>query len=147
MIRTDLGALLLAVLLSACSSAGPTASSPPPPAASPGPDAPPDTSQEVARRVAQVTLDSLGKRKFDLNGCDASLVRIVKPSEAERGVKAGDKCTVLVSRRPDRTWIVLVRAAQHGGEVEAGNAQAGSVQAVATVTPGGEGVSHIDYKP
>ena len=142
--RAPHGALLLALMLAACSSGTPDATAPSSSSAAPTTEAPSDES--AAQRIALVALESLGKRKFDTNGCLVAQPRFVTEAVVNAGVKAGPQCSLLVTRRADKTWLVLVRAAQYA-DVQAGTAQAGSVQALVTVTKGGEGVAHIDYKP
>lgn len=140
---SSLAPLFLAALLSACSASGPEGA----PAASPSASPAPGVDEGEARHAAQIAIDSLTKRKFDTTGCTSADTRVVTEAEANAGTGKGARCGLLVARRADKTWLVVVRAPQHQGELQAGTAQAGSVQALVTVTPGGEGVQHIDYKP
>jgi hypothetical protein len=145
--RAPRWALLLALMLAACSSGTPDpARATAPSSSSAAPTAAAPTDESAAQRIALVAVESLGKRKFDTNGCVVATPRFVTEAVVNAGVKAGPQCSLLVARRADKTWLVLVRAAQYV-DVQAGTAQAGSVQALVIVTPGGEGVTHIDYKP
>ena len=85
----------------------------------------------------EVALASLSKRSFNVSACVATGLRVVTEAEAAAGPGGGDGCSVLVAHRADRTWLVIVRSPS----------QPGKVWAVVTVTAGGEGVAHIDYKP
>jgi hypothetical protein len=60
-------------------------------------------------------------------------------SEAEAAMAAvvDERCAVRVARRADNTWLVVVRSPS----------QLGNVAAKVSVSPGAEGVVHIDYKP
>jgi hypothetical protein len=126
--RCSLG---LALLLAACSS------SPPPPPAPP-PEAAPPMDEGVARKAADVALGSLAKRKYNVAGCTSAEAKIV-PTEAEAAAVAvvDEKCAVRVTRRADKTWFVVIRSPS----------QLGNVAAKVSVSPGAEGVVHIDYKP
>jgi hypothetical protein len=119
--------LLLACLLMACGEA------PPPPAAAP-PAAAPVADEAGAHRAAGVALESLSRRKYNVTGCAAAEARVA--ADPESAVPSSG-CSVLVARRPDGTWLVVVRSA----------AQLGNVWAKVTVSAGGEGVQHVEYKP
>jgi hypothetical protein len=125
--------LSAALVLSACS---PAPEPVPPPAASAAPVA----DEAGASRAVDVALTSLGKRNFEVSECAPAEARTVPEAEARAGAPVGDRCSILVGRRADRTWIVGVRPATH-----AAPSRAGGALAVVTVTAGGEGVAHIDY--
>lgn len=124
--------LLAALALAACASEPP----PPPPAA----PAPPPVDTSGARGALDVALQSLSKRNFDVSNCQASELRVVDEAGARAGEPIGDRCVMLVARRADKTWLVNVRPA-----TRATPSQAGGSMAIVTVTPGAEGVKHIDY--
>ncbi len=88
-------------------------------------------------RVAEAALNSLSRRKFVVTACTASEVRVITEADAAAPPPASERCAVLAAHRADKTWLVVVRAP----------AQPGNVWAVVTVSPRGEGVVHIDYKP
>lgn len=123
--------LLLALALAACAA---------PPPAAPPPAAPPPVDPSAARSAADVALGSLSKRNFDVSNCSSADLRIVEEAAARAGEPIGDRCVMLVARRADRTWLVNVRSA-----TRAAPTQAGGSQALVTVTPGAEGVKHIEY--
>jgi hypothetical protein len=125
--------LLAALALAAC------ASPPQPPPASPPPAAPP-ADPAAARNALTVALASLSKRNFDLSNCAPTDLRIVDEAAARAGEPIGDRCVMLVARRADRTWLLNIRPA-----TRAAPSQAGGSQALVTVTPGAEGVKHIEY--
>jgi hypothetical protein len=141
MTRIDLGRAfgLATLVMTAC---GPAPEAAPPPAPSAVPSAPPAPAADEAgaRRVVELALASLGKRNFDVNECAASEARVVSEAEARAGAPVGERCTMLVARRADRTWLIGVRPATRAVPTRGG----GSL-AVVTVTAGGEGVTHIDY--
>ncbi len=120
--------LLLASVLPACAEA-PTPVAPPAPFAATPPD------EGAAHHAADVAIASLSRRKYNVTGCAAAEARLVADVDAEAAPAAG--CSVVVARRPDRTWLVVIRS----------SAQLGNVSARVTVLAGGEGVQHIDYKP
>ncbi len=126
-------ALLIAALaLPAC---GPAPAPAPPPA-----PAKPQVDEAAMRRAVDVALTSLAKRNFEVAECSAAEARTVSEAEAKAGAPVGERCTILIAQRADRTWILGIRPATTATPSRAG----GSV-AVVTVTPGGEGVTHIDY--
>ncbi|KYF50831.1 hypothetical protein BE08_17380 [Sorangium cellulosum] len=114
---------LLAALASGCA---------PPPA-----PAAPSADETAARRAASVALTALSHRSFDVGGCDAAGARIVQEAEARAGTPQGDRCAILVARRSDQTWLVVVRSSLSSSSVGA--------QALVTVLPAAEGVSGIEY--
>jgi hypothetical protein len=122
-------ALLLSLLLPACGPATPDAAPPPSPSAA-SDDAP-------VHHVAEAALNSLTRRKFNVAGCAPAEARVVTEAEAAAPPPGGERCAMLVAHRPDKTWVVVVRSP----------AQPGNVWAVVSVSPGGDGVVHIDYKP
>jgi hypothetical protein len=122
-------AILPAILLAACGPAAPEPAPPPAPAAG--------ADEASAQHAADAALASLSRRKFNVAGCAAADARTVPEAETAAVPAAGDRCTLLVAHRADRSWIVVVRSP----------AQTGNVWAVVTVSAGGEGVLHIDYKP
>jgi hypothetical protein len=123
--------LLAALALAACAS--------PPPPAEPPPTTPP-ADPAAARAALEVALGSLSKRNFDVSNCAPADLRIVDEAAARAGEPIGDRCVMLVARRADRTWLVNIRPATRGSP-----SQAGGSQALVTVTPGAEGVKHIEY--
>ena len=133
-LRARRGALLLAPFFAACGAPAPAAAPPPPPAAAP---AAPAADDAGAHHAADLALSSLSRRKFNTAGCASTDVRVVPETEVAAVPAGSEVCTLLVARRADKTWAVVVRSAT----------QAGNVWAVVTVSPGGEGVVHIDYKP
>lgn len=114
----------------------PEAAPPPAPTATPAPAA----DEAGAKKAVEVTLASLGKRNFEVSECSAAEARTVPEAEVRTAPPVGDRCTIQVARRADRTWIVGVRPA-----TRAAPSRAGGSLAVVTVTAGGEGVAHIDY--
>ncbi|WP_438026039.1 hypothetical protein [Sorangium sp. So ce233] len=114
---------LLAALASGCA--------PPPAPAAPSADA------TAARRAASVALTALSHRNFDVSGCDASGARVVQEAEARAGTPQGDRCTILVARQRDQTWLVVVRSSLSSSSFGA--------QALVTVLPEAEGVSAVEY--
>lgn len=122
---------LLVSLLPACGPAGPGAA---PPAAASAAAAPDDGP---ARHAAEAALGSLSRRKFNVAGCSPEDTRVITEAEAGGHPPGGERCAVLVAHRADKSWLVVVRSP----------AQQGDVWAVVTVSPGGDGVLHIDYKP
>jgi hypothetical protein len=119
--------LLLAGALPACGEAAP------PPAATPaGPAAVPDD----ARHAADVAIEAAGKRKYNTARCVPGEARVVASVETSPPAPA-EGCTVLVARRPDGMWLVVLHS----------TAQLGGVSAWVTVSAGGEGVKHVEYKP
>ncbi|WP_437733956.1 hypothetical protein [Sorangium sp. So ce1335] len=118
-----LWAPLLAALASGCA---------PPPA-----PAAPTADETAARRAASVALTALSHRSFDIGGCDASGARVVEEAEARAGTPQGERCAILIARRSDRTWLVVVRSSLSSSSVGA--------QALVTVLPEAEGVSAIEY--
>ncbi len=88
-------------------------------------------------RVAEAAINSLTRRKFNVAGCTSSEARTITEAEAAAPKPAGERCAMFVAHRADKTWLVVVRSP----------AQPGNVWAVVTVSPNGEGVVHIDYKP
>ncbi|APR80664.1 Hypothetical protein A7982_06011 [Minicystis rosea] len=125
-------ALIVALSLTACAA-------PPPPPPPPQPAAP-AADTNGARTALDVALKSLAKRNFDVSECAPADLRVVEEAVARAGEPIGDKCTLLVARRADQTWLVNVRPA-----TRATPSRAGGSQALVTVTSGGEGVKHIDY--
>jgi hypothetical protein len=123
---------LLTLALTAC------ASPPPPPPTAPPPAPPADPTG--AREALDVALKSLAKRNFDVGNCAPTDLRVVDEPAARAGEPIGDRCVMLVARRADRTWLVNVRPA-----TRANPSQAGGSQALVTITPGAEGVKHIEY--
>jgi hypothetical protein len=121
-------ALLLSLVLPACGSAAP---------ATPPATPPPSADDAVVPRVAEAALNSLVRRKFNVAGCTSSEARAIPEAEAAAAPPGGERCAVLVAHRADKTWVVVVRSPL----------QPGNVWAVVTVSPNGEGVTHIDYKP
>jgi len=124
---------LLAALLPACAPE-------PAPVAPPAAPAAPVADEAGARKAAEVALGSLSKRNFEVSECAATELRIVPEAEARAGAPVGDRCTILVARLPDKKWLCAIRPATRAAPTRAG----GSLGLV-TVTPGGEGVAHIDY--
>jgi hypothetical protein len=122
---------ILAAALAACGPPPEAATAPPPSAA------PPPVDEAAARRAAEVALASLAKRKFSTLGCAVEDMRVLPEAEAQKGAPPGERCSILVARRADKTWLVVVRSAS----------QTASPKALVTVSPGGEGVTHIDYQP
>ncbi len=118
-----------AFLLAACGSAAPAAA-PPAPSAAPADEA-------AAHHAADLALNSLSRRKFNTAGCASTDIRVVPEAEVSAVPAGSEVCTLLVAHRADKSWAVVVRSAT----------QAGNVWAIVTVSPGGEGVTHIDYKP
>jgi hypothetical protein len=131
--------ILLLLALPACATPGASreAGAAPEPA---GPSAAASADEAGARRAAEITLAYLGKRNFEVSACAVAEARVTAEVEARAGAPIGDRCTILVARRPDRTWLVTVRPA-----TRAAPSRAGGSLAVVTVTAGGEGVTHIDY--
>ncbi|MGK3998219.1 hypothetical protein [Sorangium sp. So ce1024] len=118
-----LWAPLLAALASGCA---------PPPA-----PAAPTADETAARRAVSVALTALSHRNFDVGGCDASEARIVQEAEARAGTPQGERCAILIARRSDETWLVVVRSSLSSSSVGA--------QALVTVLPAAEGVTGIEY--
>jgi hypothetical protein len=114
---------LLAALSAGCAPA-------PPPAA-------PTAEETAAKKAASMALTALSNRKFDVQGCDGSKARVVQEAEARAGTPQVDHCVILVARRSDRTWLVVVRSSLSSGSVGA--------QALVTVLPEAEGVGAIEY--
>jgi hypothetical protein len=131
MTRSARAPLLSLVLLAAC---GPATPAPAPPVATP---AAPAADVAPARHAADVAIASLSRRKFNVAGCTAADARVVPEAETAAVPGASESCTLLVAHRADGTWVVVVRSAT----------QTGNVWALVTVSAGGEGVQHIDYKP
>ncbi|MFT3764418.1 MAG: hypothetical protein QM820_02705 [Minicystis sp.] len=124
-------ALVAVIALAACSS-------PPPPA--PPPAAAPPAAASGAGAALDVALSSLSKRNFDVSACATADMRVVDEAAARAGEPIGERCTMLVAQKADRTWLVNVRPATRETP-----SRAGGSQALVTVTPGGEGVKHIEY--
>jgi hypothetical protein len=121
----------LALALGACAAPPPP---PPPPPAEPA--APVD--EGVARKAAEVALGSLAKRKYNVAGCTAAEAKVVATeAEAAAAAVVDERCAVRIARRADKTWLIVVRSPS----------QLGNVAAKVSVSPGAEGVVHIDYKP
>jgi hypothetical protein len=118
-------------LLAACAS-----SEPPPPPAAPAPAAP-VADEAGAHKAAEVALASLAKRKYKVDGCTPAETKIVSEAETATISIVNERCMVWVARRADGTWLVAIRSP----------VQLGNVSAAVTVSRGGEGVTHIDYKP
>lgn len=113
---------LLAALSSGCAPA-------------PAPAAP--AADEGATKAASVALTALSNRKFDVHGCAASEARVVEEAEARAGTPQGERCAILVARRSDQTWLVVVRSSLSSSSFGA--------QALVTVLPQAEGVGAIEY--
>jgi hypothetical protein len=126
--------LLLAASLLGCGSAPEPA--PAAPAASAAPAAP-TVDEAAARRAVGVALASLAKRNFDAGGCSPEGARVVPEAEARAATTAGESCAAMVAQQADRKWLVVIRSAAAS--------QSKGVQATVIITPGGEGVSKIDY--
>ncbi|WP_437484337.1 hypothetical protein WME75_44620 [Sorangium sp. So ce1014] len=104
----------------------------------PGPAAPAaDSSTTRATKAASVALTALSHRKFDVHGCAASEARVVEEAEARAGTPQGERCAILVARRSDQTWLVVVRSSLSSSSFGA--------QALVTVLPQAEGVSAVEY--
>lgn len=126
-------ALASFLFLAACA-----APEPAPPAA---PTAAPSESEDaIARRAVGAALTSLSKRNFDVAACGAHEARVVPEATARAGEPIGDRCSLLVGRRADKTWLVAVRSATRDAPTRAG----GSL-ALVIVAPSGEGVQKIEY--
>jgi hypothetical protein len=125
--------LLSALALAACAS--PPAPPPTPPASA---AAPLDTSG--ARDALDAALRSLAKRNFDVSACVVGDFKVADEATVRAGEPIGERCTMLVARRADRTWLVNVRPA-----TTATPSRAGGNQALVEVTPGAEGVKKIEY--
>ena len=119
--------IALALLLLGCG--GPPPPPPPPPVAPIDPVA--------LRMAAEVALGSLAKRKYNVAGCMGEARGVGTEAEAAAASVVNERCAVLVTRRADKTWMVVVRSP----------AQLGGVSATVIVSPGAEGVVHVDYKP
>lgn len=128
-------ALVSALFLAACA-----APEPAPPAAPTA--APAESEDAIARRAVGTALTSLSKRNFDVTPCGAHEARVVPETTARAGEPVGDRCTLLVGRRTDKSWLVSVRSATRDAPTRAG----GSL-AVVIVTANGEGVAKIEYMP
>jgi hypothetical protein len=135
--RAFWSAILLAPVLAACGGAAPAAAPPPSPSTAPAAPAAPAADDPAVHHAADLALNSLARRKFNTAGCASTDVRVVTETEAAAPPTVSETCTLLVAHRADKTWAVVVRSAT----------QTGNVWAIVTVTPGGEGVVHIDYKP
>ena len=128
-------ALLLALALPAC---GPAPDPTPPPAATTSPKA---TEDAEGKRAVGAALFSLSKRNFDVAACAPDEAKTAATeAEVRAGAPIGERCIMMVTRRPDRSWLVSVRAA-----TTAAPSRAGGALAVVTVNPSGEGVTHIEY--
>jgi hypothetical protein len=101
------------------------------------PPAAPTAEEVTAKKAASMALTALSNRKFDVQGCDGSKARVVQEAEARAGTPQVDHCVILVARRSDRTWLVVVRSSLSSGSVGA--------QALVTVLPEAEGVGAIEY--
>jgi hypothetical protein len=134
MARTNVGCALAlsALALAGCAAEPPLA----PPSAPPAPAA----DEAAARSAVGVALASLSKSTFDVGACNVADARVAPEAEVQKGAPVGERCTMLVARRADRSWIVGVRPATTSAPSRAGGALA-----LVTLTPGAEGVSHIDY--
>jgi len=132
-LRACCGAFLLAPLVAACGTAAPAAA---PSAPSAAPAAAP-ADEPAAHHAADLALNSLSRRKFNTAGCASTDIRVIPEAEVSAVPTGSEVCTLLVAHRADKTWAVVVRSAT----------QVGNVWAIVTVSPGGEGVIHIDYKP
>lgn len=126
MARWTLRSLLLAALAPAC---GPAPVDP----------ATPTDDEGAARRAANAAIAALANRNFDVRDCVASTARVVDEQEVRFGTPAGDRCGILVARRSDRTWLVVVRSALPSSSAGA--------RAIVTVAPEAQGVSAIEYAP
>lgn len=84
-----------------------------------------------------MALASLSKRSFDAEGCAAAEARVVPEAEARAGAAPGDRCSALVARKADGTWLIVVRSALPSKSVGA--------RALVTVDPEAKGVRAIEY--
>lgn len=137
---------LLAVLSSACGSASAPPSDPSSQPAGPAgaPAAPADDAapspggdQAAAQKAAGTALTALSKRNFDVTGCNAAEARLVPEAEARNGTPQGDRCTILVGKRIDDSWLVVVRSTLQSKSYGA--------QARVKVTADGSGLDGIEY--
>ncbi|MCC6559483.1 MAG: hypothetical protein IT372_41730 [Polyangiaceae bacterium] len=129
---------LLATLAAACGPAATPAPSAAPAAAPPAaPAAGVAADPAMARRATDVTLAALSRRSFDVAGCAAAEARVVPEAEARAGAAAGDRCLVLVARKADESWLVVVRSAL--------SSKSYGAQALVTVAPGAEGITAVEY--
>ncbi|MGK4008923.1 hypothetical protein WMF31_40335 [Sorangium sp. So ce1036] len=126
MARWTLRTLLLAALAPAC---GPAPVDP----------ATPADDEDLPRRAANAAIAALANRNFDVRDCAASRARLVEEPGARFGTPPGDRCGILVARRSDRTWLVVVRSALPSSSAGA--------RAIVTVLPEAQGVSAIEYAP
>lgn len=124
-------ALLSALALAACA---------PPPSPPPTPPAAPPLDTSGARDALDAALRSLAKRNFDVSACAPGDFKVAAEAAVRAGEPIGERCTMLVARRADRTWLVNVRPA-----TTAAPSRAGGSQALVEVTPGAEGVKKIEY--
>ncbi|AKT39231.1 hypothetical protein [Chondromyces crocatus] len=135
---------LLALLVSACgSAAAPPSASPSDtttPGAAPGAEAggaSAGVDPGAASKAASAALTSLERRNFDTEGCVASKARVVPEAEARAGMPKGERCGMLVARKSDETWLVVVRSAL--------SSKSYGAQALVTVASEGQGVRGIEY--
>src|SRR5690349_14990564 len=105
----------------------------PAPAAAPSAaPAGPVADEAGAHKALDAALAALSKRNFDVHECAPADLRIAPEPEARAGAPLGERCTMLVARRADRTWLVAVRAATTSAP-----SRAGGGLALVTVSPGG----------
>src|SRR5579871_1609217 len=103
MVRTNVcrALVLSALALPGCGSEPPPAA--PSPAAPSAAPAAPVADEAGVRTAVGVALASLSKRNFDVSACNVADVRVAPEAEVQKGAPVGDKCTLLVARRADRT--------------------------------------------
>lgn len=132
----------LVPLMFALAAAAACSAPPPPPAAAPPvqTDPPPAIDTSGAREALDVALAALSKRRYDVSLCSPAEFKVVDEAAARAGEPVGERCTMLVTRLPDRTWLVVVRAA-----TTLAPTRGGGVQAIVSVTPAMEGVRRIEY--
>ncbi len=89
------------------------------------------------KKAVATALAALPKRNFDVTGCNAAEARLVPLEEARVGSPQGDRCIILVGRKVDDSWLVVVRSTPQSKSYGA--------QARVQVTADGSNLSGIEY--